>query len=43
MSNKTHLQAPEAAFTGQEKNSCALVHHRYPKLDLSDHASRPTD
>jgi hypothetical protein len=43
MSNKTRLQAPEAAFTGHEKNSCAHVHRRYPKLDLSDHASLPTD
>jgi len=43
MSNKTRLQAPEAAFTGQEKNSCAHMHHRYPKLDFNDHASLPTD
>jgi NADPH:quinone reductase len=32
----------EAAFTGHEKNSCAHVHRRYPKLDLSDHISLPT-
>jgi hypothetical protein len=43
MSNKTRLQAPEAAFTGHEKNSCAHLHRRYPKLDLSDHASLPTE
>jgi len=43
MINKTRLQAPEAAFTGQEKNSCAHMHHRYPKLDFNDHASLPTD
>jgi hypothetical protein len=43
MSNKTRLQALEAAYTGQEKNSCAHVHHCYPKLDLSDHAWLPTN
>jgi hypothetical protein len=37
------LEAPEAAFTGDEKNSCAHVHHPYPKLDLSDHMSLPTE
>jgi hypothetical protein len=43
MSNQRRLQAPEAAFTGHEKNSCAHVHRRYPKLDLSDHISLPTE
>jgi hypothetical protein len=43
MSNKTRLQAPEAAFAGHKKNSCAHAHRRDPKLDLSDHASLPTE
>jgi len=43
MSNQTHLQAPEAAFTGHKKNGCVHVHRRYPKLDLSDHTSLPTE
>jgi hypothetical protein len=43
MSNQRRLQAPEAAFTENEKNSCAHVHRRYPKLDLSDHISLPTE